>query len=269
MAENRALELNGGDDEDEALRIAIAMSLGQDPTQAEQERPGAIDLTGDESPPTRSASTLSPIPDVQPGRQDVRPPPPVSGPSSFSALGIDRKKMEEDRLARLKKRKAQELGETEASEQSQRQKRTHEGATSVPSPPPSIPSSRALPIVVREGVAPTPAPNAIAAKSNHRTSLPFPRGVVKKTWAYGQPRLGDDIKIEEVLQKDRLELAVLSSYQWDEDWLMSKIDIRRTRLVLVAFASSEAQVGPPRRTSSFWPVITADSVKCTWLQVSK
>ncbi len=246
MAENWALELNGEEDEDEALRIAIAMSLGQDPAQAEQERPGPIDLTRDESPPTLSASTLSPIPpDAQPGQKDVRPAP---GPSSLSALGMDRKKMEEDRLARLKKRKAQELGDTEASEQSQRQKRTYESAPSVPSATPTIPSSRALPIVVREGVAPIPKPNPTAAKSNHRPALPFPQGVVKKTWAYGQPRLGDDIKIEEVLQKDRLELAVLSSFQWDEDWLMSKIDIRRTKLVLVAFASSEAQVGLPRRT---------------------
>ena len=269
MAENRALELNGGDDEDEALRIAIAMSLGQDPSHAELERPGAIDLTRDESPPTLSASTLSPIPDAQPGRKDDRPTPPASEPSSFSALGIDRKKMEEERLARLKKRKAEELGETEDSEQIQRQKRTNKAAPSVPSPPPSDPSSRALPIVVREGVVPTPARNAIAAKSNHRSSLPFPRGVVRKTWAYGQPRLGDDIKIEEVLQKDRLELAVLSSYQWDEEWLMSKVDIRRTKLILVAFASSEAQVGPPRRTSPLWPVITADSVKCTRLRVSE
>lgn len=267
MAENRVLELNGGDDEDEALRIAIAMSLGQDLTQAEQD---AIDLTQDESPPTLSVSTLSPIPDAQPGQEDARPAPPVSGPSSSWAFGMDRKKMEEDRLARLKKRKAQELGETEASEQSQRQKRTYETAPSPPSvlsAAPSIPASRALPIVVREGVAPIPTPNPAAAKSNHRSSLAFPRGVVKKTWAYGQPRLGDDIKIEEVLQKDRLELAVLSSFQWDEDWLMSKIDIRRTKMVLIAFASNEAQVGPPGRTNSSGPSMTADSIKSAWVRV--
>ncbi len=65
---------------------------------------------------------------------------------------------------------------------------------------------------------------------------------MKKTWVYGQARLGDDIKIEEVLQKTQLELAVLSSFQWDEDWLMSKVDITRTKLILVAFAADEAQV---------------------------
>jgi hypothetical protein len=72
--------------------------------------------------------------------------------------------------------------------------------------------------------------------------LTFPRGVVKKTWAFGQPRQGDDIKIEEVLQKHQLELAVLSSYQWDEEWLLSKIDLARTKLILVAFAVDDAQV---------------------------
>jgi hypothetical protein len=34
---------------------------------------------------------------------------------------------------------------------------------------------------------------------------------------YGCPRQGDDIKIEEVLQKNDLELAVLSAFQVDPD----------------------------------------------------
>lgn len=73
--------------------------------------------------------------------------------------------------------------------------------------------------------------------------LPFPRGVVKRTWCLGQPRTGDDIKIEEVLQKDKLELAVLSSFQWDEEWLMEKVDIDKTKMVLIAFAKDDKQVG--------------------------
>ncbi|KAJ4304454.1 hypothetical protein N0V88_002067 [Collariella sp. IMI 366227] len=66
-------------------------------------------------------------------------------------------------------------------------------------------------------------------------------GVVKKTWAYGQPRRGDDIKLEEVFQKHQLQLAVLSSYQWDEEWLFSKIDIAKAKVILIAFAASEKQ----------------------------
>ena len=44
-----------------------------------------------------------------------------------------------------------------------------------------------------------------------------------------------------MLQKRELELAVLSSYQWDEEWLLAKVDVARTRVVLVAFAADEAQ----------------------------
>jgi hypothetical protein len=58
-------------------------------------------------------------------------------------------------------------------------------------------------------------------------------------WASGYPRQ-DDVKIEEILQKDQLELAVLSSFQWDDEWLLSKIDIKNTKMVCIAFASSEA-----------------------------
>ena len=68
----------------------------------------------------------------------------------------------------------------------------------------------------------------------------FPSGVVKKTWAYGCPRK-DDIKIEEVLQKDDLELAVLSAFQWNEDWIMRKLDLRKTKIICVVQAEGEAQ----------------------------
>jgi hypothetical protein len=46
---------------------------------------------------------------------------------------------------------------------------------------------------------------------------------VKKTWAYGYPR-EDDIKIEEVFQKADLELAVLSAFQVEPEWVESKLN---------------------------------------------
>jgi hypothetical protein len=54
----------------------------------------------------------------------------------------------------------------------------------------------------------------------------FPDGVVKKTWAFGCPRQ-NDIKIEEILQKDDLELAVLSAFQWNEEWIFRKLNMTR------------------------------------------
>lgn len=64
---------------------------------------------------------------------------------------------------------------------------------------------------------------------------------MKKTWAFGYAR-EDDIKIEEVLQTNDLELAVLSSFQLDADWVMSKINISKTKLIWVLQAKTEAEV---------------------------
>ncbi|KAK4455898.1 tyrosyl-DNA phosphodiesterase-domain-containing protein [Podospora aff. communis PSN243] len=205
MAENRAANVNGDEDEDEALRIAIALSLGQDPNSA------SIDLTQDDPAPEQ-------IPEPLPPAISVPAPAQVSG-----IAGLDRKRMEEERIARLNKRKAAELGSPtmETARPQQRQKTTTNDA----------PKS---PIVSTGGLGSAPTTTAAPL-------LPFPKGVVKKTWVYGQRRLGDDIKIEEVLQKDKLEIAVISSFQWDEEWMLSKLDMTRTKLTLVAFANNEAQ----------------------------
>jgi hypothetical protein len=205
MAENRAADINGDEDEEEALRIAIALSLGQDPNSA------SVGLTQDEPTPEK---VLGPAPPAIPAPA----PAPVSGLFASGLDSLDRKQMEEERLARVNKRKASELGSqpTETARPQQRQKMTDD-----------VPKSQTK--------ATPPTSSAM--------TLPFPKGVVKKTWAYGQPRVGDDIKIEEVLQKDKLELAVLSSFQWDEKWMLSKLDMDRTKLCLVAFANNDAQVG--------------------------
>ncbi len=114
--------------------------------------------------------------------------------SSLSFLGIDRKKMEQERLAR--KRKA---------------------SISPPPPRKNLRSSPGLSIET---------PDLQLGASNKLGSLVYPSGTVKKTWAFGYPRTGDDIKLEEVLQRQDLNLAVLSSFQWDVEWLLAKIDTR-------------------------------------------
>ena len=221
MAENQVVEVNGSDDEDEALRIAIALSLGQDPQAI-----AAINLTQDGGSETASDNDdddeLASAPKASPVKSAVSAaaaaPSTPAVISSLSALGLDRKKMEEERLARANKRKA---ADNDAPRPQQRQKLGGD-----------VPRSLAMrtPDMVR------------GAPSGEPPALPFPKGVVKRTWVAGQPRLGDDIKIEEVLQKSKLELAVLSSFQWEERWLLSKVDIDRTKLILVAFAADKAQV---------------------------
>lgn len=188
------IDLTSASDDDDTgdLKRAIAMSLGE----AEVFK----------SPDTKS--------------ETVDPP----NMTAFGSMLLDRKKMEEERQARIaqRKRPGDSLSEEAPNPQRPRlackaitQGLTGQGPKVKPLTSNNIPST---------------------------CSLPFAKGAVKKTWAYGCERNGDEIKADEVFQKDQLKLAVLASYQWDDDWLLSKIDISRTRLICVAYARDEAHV---------------------------
>ncbi|KAI5205069.1 phospholipase D/nuclease [Aureobasidium subglaciale] len=68
----------------------------------------------------------------------------------------------------------------------------------------------------------------------------YPRGVIKKTWALGHARSGNDIKIEEVLEKSTLRTALLSAFQWDTNWIMAKLNLQQTKVIMVMQAENEA-----------------------------
>lgn len=129
--------------------------------------------------------------------------------SATTLQSLDRRMMEEERLRRLAQRKR--------------------SATEISTIPPT------KKICLEELSVRTP--NKALDKALH-----FPKGAVKKTWALGFERNQDDIKIEEVLQRSDLKLAILSSFQWDEEWLLSKVDMARTNIILVAYAQDDAQV---------------------------
>ncbi|CAG9941949.1 unnamed protein product [Clonostachys rosea f. rosea IK726] len=152
---------------------------------------------------------------------------PDQGPhtsGNFSLRLLDRKAMEEARIQRLAAKRPR-LDQQTAPD---------DGDDVVEVPPPKKMKS-AGPSTPK--AAPVSAsPSAQPASSNY-----FPDGVVKRTWARGHPRASDDIKIEEVFQKEKLELALISSFQWDEEWMLSKVDLRRTKLLLLAFATNETQ----------------------------
>lgn len=214
MASNRAAEFNGGDDEEEALRQAIAMSLGDEVTVPAKDTKHIQPSSGGNSLPA----------------------------TSLSALGIDRRKMEEERLARLKKRKAEANFDTRGREEelppAQRPKMTNVKSDDQPRL-----SQSALP-TPPSGQNPKPSSNKVVSQmpgGSATIHLPYPKGTVLRTWARGNPRQ-DDISIEEVLQKDHLELAVLSSFQWDEEWLMAKLNMKKTKVLLIAYAPDEAAV---------------------------
>jgi hypothetical protein len=277
MADNWVAGINGAEDDDEALRIAIALSLGEDPGERPAGRgvPGVVDLTQEEDGDVGDGDADSDGGGSETARASRTPQKPVVAPeqqqpasesaSGFSALGLDRKKMEAERLARLSKRKASQLEDAQQPARATQRPRMANVSSPSPTlaPPPekhksagskaAVSSLTQQPAPRTAGPPPTPAPKkeeATAARATAPSStpssssdrLPFPQGVVKKTWAFGQPRKGDDIKLEEVLQKHHLQMAVLSSYQWDEDFLLTKIDIARTKLILVAFAVDDDQV---------------------------
>ncbi|KND91454.1 hypothetical protein TOPH_03719 [Tolypocladium ophioglossoides CBS 100239] len=181
-------ELGSDADDDEALRYAIALSL-QDQDQASP---------AGKAPPTTT-----------PAREDSHRPE-----ASLGLLSLDRRKMEEERLARLAKKRPRSPSDGDEEDDV------------VEVPPP------------RKKQVPPPAPSKAIPPD---TAVPYPNGVIKRTWVRGYPRTGDDIKIEEVLQKEKLMLAILSSFQWDEEWMISKLDMTRTKLVLAAFAADDRQ----------------------------
>jgi len=70
--------------------------------------------------------------------------------------------------------------------------------------------------------------------------LQYPKGVVKKTWAFGHERNGKDIKLEEVLESQTLKTAVISAFQWDMDWLFRKLNVQQTKCIFVMQAKEQA-----------------------------
>lgn len=193
---NRARSASPNTDDDPDLALAIALSL-------QQEQP--------------SASNKAEIASAQ--AQSIKPPNGVA----FGSFALDRKKMEEERLARLGKRSADQAGLDSDAHKAKAQRPGAFNGDKV-------------------------GPSSTIAQAKQSTKLPFPKGVFKRTWAYGVPRTDEDIKVEEVLQKDKLQLAVLSSFQWDEEWLLSKVDCSRTKTILVAYAANDAEV----RVADIW-----------------
>ncbi|KAG6365302.1 hypothetical protein INS49_006911 [Diaporthe citri] len=144
-----------------------------------------------------------------------------AGGLAMGMLGIDRKKMEEERLARLKKRKA---GPTNLNNHDKRE--------------PELPPAQRPRLTSGMGSLPGHSTGS-PGKGVSEAGLPYPLGIVRRTWAPGNVRRDDSITIGEVLQRDTLELAVLSSFQWDEEWLLSKLNLGKTKVLLVAYAADE------------------------------
>jgi hypothetical protein len=78
-------------------------------------------------------------------------------------------------------------------------------------------------------------------KALQESGVRYPDGAVKRTWVKGCPREDDTITIEEVLQKEDLELAVLSTFQIDADWITTKV-LDKTKVIWVLHARDDKEV---------------------------
>ncbi|KAL8677930.1 MAG: hypothetical protein Q9186_005682 [Xanthomendoza sp. 1 TL-2023] len=209
--------------EDEELQMAIALSLQTSQPRTAPTAPTSeqqvISLDSDASTTDDEASAV-PCPLTSLQAQTLEPAP-VARASGI--LGLDRKLMEQERLARKRK-------------------------VSI-SPPPlrkSFKTSKPRSKTVRR---PSPGPAAQVSCPAQTGNLLYANGAIRKTWAFGYPR-ENDIKLEEVLQKKDLTLAVLSSFQWDVEWLLGKISMDTTQLVFVMQADTDVMKVQYRRETA-------------------
>ncbi|KAJ5180248.1 hypothetical protein N7492_003458 [Penicillium capsulatum] len=208
-------EDEAGEDEEE-LKRAIALSL-----QHSQPSPQVMEKQAD--PPQQAIETSKP--------QGI--------------LGLDRKQMEQERLARLAKRKAvssdsppgcspAKVAKVDKPEGSQASKLDVPLSSQLLSPTPTKVST---PQICDRPTANDPS---FKVQPSARPVPQWPLGAVKKTCISNRPREGDDITIEEVVQRGDVELAVLSSFLWDMEWVFHKFDMQSTRLYLIMHAKEES-----------------------------
>ncbi|KAI9884129.1 MAG: hypothetical protein M1823_004101 [Watsoniomyces obsoletus] len=149
---------------------------------------------------------------------------------------LNRKQMEEERLARrkrkasvsppgLRRKKLTQDSDIEVLSEKRRKAVNKEENEQIQEP-------------VLQGVSTGTGP-LLGLSPSSTSGIQYPQGVVRKTWAFGYAR-EEDIKIEEVLQKKDLSIAVLSAFQWDVEWLLHKLDLNKTKIIFVMQAKDEA-----------------------------
>ncbi|KAL7919252.1 tyrosyl-DNA phosphodiesterase domain-containing protein [Trichoderma austrokoningii] len=223
--------------EERALQLAVLLSMRQHASAMAITIADSDDDDNDDGPSTASSENATQQTTQMQSQAHSQPVPSSSQQSQFGSVMLDRRAMEQERLKRLEKR--------------QRSAADNDDDDVVEVPPPKKQATGATTAPVEGNIktlgasasASTSASTSVSASTTRtgHSSVPFANPTVKRTWARGTPRRGDEITIEEVFQKDQLELAVLSSFQWDEEWMLSKLDYKRTKIMLLAFARDEAQ----------------------------
>ncbi|KAI9667211.1 MAG: hypothetical protein M1821_000024 [Bathelium mastoideum] len=217
------------DSDDEELKLAIALSLQQPESSADSHpaliSPGACFKAEKLAPPPALLNNDDPLATGSRNSQ-----------TSFGKLQLDRRAMEKERLARIAAR-VQRHSVSPASPDL-----NHERPSKI----------RKLNSVETENRNDNTARPTSSSTCGFTYQGRYPRGIVRRTWALGHPRV-DDIKIEEVLQSNTLRIAVLSAFQWDTDWLLTKMDPTKTKFILVMQAKEEAHQQQYLHATKHWP----------------
>ncbi|KAL9623294.1 MAG: hypothetical protein Q9160_002401 [Pyrenula sp. 1 TL-2023] len=222
-----AIDLTGEDDEtaiseDEELRNAISLSLQRDGDSDDEDLKAAIALSlktaGDSSRDLSDVALKCSKDQTTQENQETTKPSHIAG-----IPGPDRRRDEAARLKRLKRKRESSISPPTLGRKS-----------TVPIHHPFDHPTNAKPLSFKA----TDSQPSRETEVTSESSLQYPNGVIKKTWAFGYPR-SDDIKIEELLQRKSLQAAVLSSFQWNMEWLFSKFDTARTKFVLVMQAQTK------------------------------
>ncbi len=215
-------------DEDAAqLRQAIALSL-QDQDQGVNSKAHIRQTHCTSGPEVINLDSDDDIPSPKPLSSTKANTANEEGTSTVrSFLGLNRKAMEEERLARRQKTEisplpAQHTGKSSDSAFS------HASDSNK-----NIALKESVPLEKLRFQKPS-----TSAKSHMTIGPTFPDGVVKKTWAFCKAREAD-IRFEEVLQSHDLKLAVLSAFLWDVPWVLSKLK-SGTNMVFVMQAKDDS-----------------------------
>lgn len=180
------------------------------PLKAERDVIDLTDETPNATPYKAKAQWVQPsTPKVGASSMDqpemiLSPSPPIGN----TLVGLNRRQMEEERLARRKRK-----------------------APSEDTPLPKLPRLNT-----------TPAPPFAVTKaepvkeSTSSSMLRFADGEIRTTHVRMVPRQPTDITIEEIFDKDNLQDCVLSAFQWDIPWVLRKLGIGRTKLWFVMHA---------------------------------
>jgi len=222
------------DTDDDDLKKAIALSLASQQTKESV---------------TADTATMT-----APEAQAYVPKPSASTATATSAsAGLDRRAMEQERLARLAGRKRERSISPPPLRSSKKAPKLEETTTTLPSGARlnTFSSLVQQDQTSRKSSTANEATSRLRAQSAHTraeadltntaklepsaaasSGLMYPYGVVKKTWAFGHERTGNEIKLEEVLEARTLRTAVLSAFQWDTVRLPTQAEIR-SRIVSV------------------------------------